>query len=145
MLVLEAEALVCEKNPSSIPDSAVRDLLVFQQLHEVVARHIQQICCLLGGELGMDWRNGHCVAVGDLGQHIYEEPQRFAGDLKGCVVVISSKLDGGADKVGAVSQELVERGDSFSSLGNGRLIRNIQFVVKHSRQQKGLLPRMGDI
>jgi hypothetical protein len=56
-----------------------------EELHQVRARDVQHVGGLLGRELSVDGRNGHGVAVGDLGEDLDEQSQGVAGDLQGRV------------------------------------------------------------
>jgi len=63
----------------SEPDTPVlagaveRQRAFFEQLDQVGPRNVQQVCGLLGGQLGMDRHHLHRVAFGQFGQDVDQQ------------------------------------------------------------------------
>ena len=54
------------------PGAVVRDLAVLQKLHQVGSGDVDEVGCLLGGQLGVDRHHGDGVALGGLSEQLQQ-------------------------------------------------------------------------
>ena len=84
---------VGEQNSASVSYTAVGDLALFEQLHQVGARNVEQVRGLLSGQLCVNWGDSYGVSVGDLGQNVHQQPKCMTGNLQGGTVVVRVQGD----------------------------------------------------
>jgi hypothetical protein len=67
---------IIESNAPVLTDQAERDLFVREQTDQVRPRDIGNVSRLLCRQLRVDGKQGHCVALSNFGQNIFEKSQR---------------------------------------------------------------------
>ena len=122
-----------EQDSAPVADSPIGDLAFLEQLHEVGPRHVEQVCSLLGGQLGMHRRDGDGVAVGDLGQDVNEQVERMPWNLQSGVGVVCLERDRSGVHRGVPTEKPIQDVDRVGRLACCGLIGDRELMIQYSR------------